>query len=391
MLSDPVSEEECELIQRVPFNRPTRAAEESAYIADCLAREYVNGSSHYSNACADLIGKSVQSHYATLTPSCTHALELAALSLDLGPSDEVIAPSFTFTSTVNAFLLRGATTRFADIRPDTLNIDPQSVERLVTPRTRVIIAMHYAGIACDMDALKSIADDAGAVLVEDAAHAFLGTYKGRPLGSIGSIGTFSFHKTKNFSCGEGGAFVTNDPAIAEQAELVREKGTNRSLFLKGMVEKYQWMRSGSSYVIAELLAAQLMSQLEQREEVQAKRQRIWNRYQERLADWAGAAGIQQPHVPNECDPAWHLYFLIMPTTASRDAFLDFLREKTIGAAFHYLPLHLTPMGRTLGGEEGDAPITESYATRLVRLPFFTDMTEEEQNRVIDVVRSFPLN
>jgi dTDP-4-amino-4,6-dideoxygalactose transaminase len=376
------------LDQTVPFNRPTGAPDEGAYIADCLAREYAKGNSHYSNACNTVLATVLGVGHASLTPSCTHALEMAALTLDLGPEDEIIAPSFTFTSTVNAFVLRGAKPRFADIRPDTLNIDPQSVERLITPKTRAIIAMHYAGIACDMEALRKLADDAGAFLIEDAAHAFLGTYRGRQLGTIGTIGTFSFHKTKNFSCGEGGAFVTNDHAIAEQAELVREKGTDRSLFLKGMVEKYQWIRAGSSYVIAEILAAQLLSQLEKRDQIQRKRETIWVRYQHDLADWAERLDVRQPHIPNECGPAWHLYHLVLPTERMRDRFLDHLREHGVGGAFHYLPLHLTPMGRTLGGEIGDAPLTESIAPRLVRLPFFTDMTPSEQDRVVDVVRSF---
>jgi dTDP-4-amino-4,6-dideoxygalactose transaminase len=248
--------------------------------------------------------------------------------------------------------------------------------------------MHYAGIACDMDAIMDIASAAGIPVVEDAAHALFGAYKGRPLGTIGAIGAFSFQNTKNFSCDEGGAFVTNDQRLAEIAEIVREKGTNRSQFMRGLLHKYEWVSEGSSYILADVLAAQLLAQLGRAEEIQGKRKRIFERYQDGLADWASAQGVRQPTIPNGYDPAWHLYYLIMPSEEVRDRFLTYLRSHQVASAFHYIPLHITPMGRRLGGQVGDAPVTEQMASSLVRLPFYTDLSESDQARVIDVVRSF---
>ena len=370
----------------VPFHRPTQVAEELELVSQVLSGQSLDG--QFNGECDRFLEKRLGVAYSTLTPSCTHALELAALALEIGPDDEVIVPSFSFPSTANAFLLRGARLVFADIQPDTLNVDPASLERLIGPRTRAIVVVHYAGVACDMDPIMAMADAAGIPVIEDAAHAFLGAYKGRALGTIGAIAAFSFHRTKNFSCGEGGAFVTNDPRVAEIAEIVREKGTNRSEFMRGLVHKYEWVREGSSYVLADLLAAQLLAQFAHADEIQAKRRAIFERYQAGLADWAAAQGVRQPKVPASCDPAWHLYYLTMPSEEVRDGFLSGLRSHHIGAAFHYPALHLTPMGRHLGGKPGDAPVTEAVANRVVRLPFYTDLTEGDQDRVIEVVRSF---
>ena len=370
----------------IPFNRPTRVPEELELVSQVLSGQSPGG--HFNRECDSFFRDRLGVSYSTLTPSCTHALEMAALALDIRPGDEVIVPSFTFTSTANAFLLRGARLIFADISPSTLNIDPESLGRLISPRTRAIVVLHYAGIACDMDAIMDIAGGAGIPVVEDAAHALFGAYKGQPLGTIGAMGAFSFQNTKNFSCDEGGAFVTNDARLAEIAEIVREKGTNRSQFMRGLLHKYEWVSEGSSYILADVLAAQLLAQLGRAEEIQDKRKRIFERYQEGLADWASAQCVRQPTIPNGCDPAWHLYYLIMPSEEVRDRFLSYLRSHQVASAFHYIPLHITPMGRRLGGQIGDAPVTEQMAASLVRLPFYTDLSESDQARVIDVVRSF---
>lgn len=373
----------------IPFHRPTRVPEELELVSRVLSGQSSND--HFNRACDSILRDRLGVAYSTLTPSCTHALELAALALEIQPGDEVIVPSFTFPSTANAFLLRDAQLVFADIVPETLNMDPAGLERLITPRTRAIVVLHYAGIACDMDAIMGLAAAAGIPVVEDAAHSLFGAYKGQPLGTIGAIGAFSFHRTKNFCCGEGGAFVTDNPRLADIAELVREKGTNRSQFMRGLVHKYEWVREGSSYILADMLAAQLSAQLARAQEIQEKRKRIFERYQDGLAGWAAAQGVGQPTVPEGCDPAWHLYYLIMTSEEVRDSFLFHLRSHRVDAGFHYLPLHLTPMGRRLGGQVGDAPVTEEKAVRLVRLPFYTDLSEGDQDRVIDVVRSFDVH
>jgi dTDP-4-amino-4,6-dideoxygalactose transaminase len=372
----------------IPFNGSTRAPEEIELVRAALLAGDDQSEAHYADQCTRILGNLLDCSYATLTPSCTAALELAALVLRIGPGDEVIVPSFTFSSTANAFLLRGARIVFADIQKDTLCLDPEDVERKLGPRTRAIVAMHYAGIACDMDRLTALSRASNASLIEDAAHALFGKLDGRALGAIGDMGAFSFHRTKNLSCDEGGAFVTNNPEYAEAAEVIREKGTNRSQFMQGLVHKYEWVREGSSFIMAELLAAKLLAQLRWAEQVQARRRDIWLRYQRALANWAADEGVQQPHVPEGCEPAWHLYHLVMPSAEDRTRMLEHLRARDVGAAFHYLPLHLTPSGRGLGGSAGDAPVSEWAAARLVRLPFFTSLSSDDQDRVIDAVLSF---
>ncbi|MFI4966059.1 MAG: dTDP-4-amino-4,6-dideoxygalactose transaminase [Caulobacterales bacterium] len=373
----------------VPFNRPTRVPEELELVSQVLSGR--SSEEQFNRECDRFLRDRLGVSYATLTPSCTHALELAALALEIGPGDEVIVPAFSFPSTANAFLLRGARLVFADIRPDTQNIDPALLAGLITGRTRAIVVVHYAGVACDMDAIMRIADAAGIPVVEDAAHALFGAHRGRPLGSIGAISALSFHRTKNFCCGEGGAFLTNDGRLADIAEIVREKGTNRSEFMRGLVHKYEWVREGSSYILADLLAAQLRAQLGQAQEIQAKRKTIFERYQAGLADWTAAHGVGGPKIPEGCEPAWHLYYLVMPSEQVRDRFLSHLRSHQVEAAFHYAPLHLTPMGRRLGGRPGDAPVTERIAACLVRLPFYTDLSEGDQEQVVNVVRAFDIS
>jgi dTDP-4-amino-4,6-dideoxygalactose transaminase len=368
----------------IPFHRPTRAPGELGLMSEALLGDY--DEDHFNRQGAGLLQSRLDVAYATLTPSCTDALELAALALEIQPGDEVIVPAFTFSSTANAFLLRGARLVFADVSPDTLNIDPTRVAALITPRTRAIVVMHYAGIACDMDAILAAAGKIP--VIEDAAHALFGAYRGRALGTLGTASAFSFHRTKNLTCEEGGAFVTNDGRLAGVAEIIREKGTNRAAFMRGAVQKYEWVRTGSSFILAETLAARLCAQLRHADEIQARRRRIFERYQEGLADWAAANGVVQPTVQEGCEPAWHLYYLVMPSEEARDRLLYHLGTRQIGSALHYVPLHLTPMGRRLGARPGDAPVSERAASRLLRLPFFTDLAQEDQDRVIDVVGAF---
>jgi dTDP-4-amino-4,6-dideoxygalactose transaminase len=323
-----------------------------------------------------------------LTTSCTHALELAALLLDLQPGDEVVGPSFTFVSTFNAFVLRGARPVFADIRPDTLNLDPSSLERSLTPRTRAIVVMHYAGVACEMDAILRIAQAHGLPVIEDNAHGLFGAYRGRQLGTFGAMATLSFHETKNITCGEGGAVVINDAALIDRAEILREKGTDRSRFFRGLVDKYTWRDVGSSYVPSEILAAFLYAQLEERARIQRARRARWDAYRAQLGPWAATWGVTLPTVPDGCEQPGHLFYLLLTSAADRSAFIAHLRTQEIDAVFHYLPLHLSDMGRRFGGREGACPVTEDVSDRLVRLPLSAGLTDEEQQRIVAAVCAF---
>jgi len=325
---------------------------------------------------------------ALLTTSCTHALEMCALLLELQPGDEVIVPSFTFVTTANAFALRGAKLVFADIRPDTLNIDPGCIAALITARTKAIVVVHYAGVGCDLAAILPLAREAGIRVIEDNAHGLFGKYRGRFLGTFGCLATQSFHETKNITCGEGGALLVNDAEFNEAAEIIREKGTNRSRFLRGQVDKYTWVGLGSSYVMSDLLAAFLFAQIEAREQIVATRRRIWNAYREGLEGWARELGVQIPFVPEECEQTYHMFYLLLPSLDERQALIAHLREKGILAVFHYQSLHLSPAGREFGGREGQCPVTESVSDRLLRLPFYNDLSESDQARVIQGVLDF---
>ncbi len=312
---------------------------------------------------------------------------MSALLLEIQPGDEVIFPSFTFVSTVNAFVLRGAKPVFADIRPDTLNLDETRLERLLSPKTRAVVPVHYAGVGCEMDDILSFAARHKLAVVEDNAHGLTGSYKGKPLGSFGCMATQSFHETKNFSCGEGGALVINDPEYIERAEIIREKGTNRSRFFRGMVDKYTWVDIGSSYLPSDMLAAYLYAQLEQWQAIQARRKQLWEKYDSALRDWAARGGVRQPFIPSNCQQSYHMYYLLFPTLAQRQSFIERLKERDILSVFHYLPLHLSDMGLRFGGKAGDCPVTERVSDQLVRLPFFYNLTDAEQDRVIEVVLS----
>lgn len=373
---------------RIPFNRASFAGNELSYVTDAVDGGHISGDGPFTRRCEELLEAELGAERVLLTTSCTHALEAAALLLDVGPGDEVVVPSFTFVSGANAFALRGASIVFADVRPDTLNIDERQLDSLVGSRTRAIVPTHYAGVGCELDQILETAARVGAAVVEDNAHGLFGRYRGRPLGSFGALSAQSFHETKNVTSGEGGALVVNDAALVERAEVVREKGTNRKQFFRGQVDKYTWIALGSSYVQSDLLAAFLLAQLEARERIQAARARLWHRYADALAGWAAESGSTLPVVPEHCVQAYHMFHLLLPSLEARTALIAQLREKGILAVFHYLPLHLSPLGRSLGGREGQCPVTEDVSDRLLRLPFFTAMTDVEQDEVIEAVLAF---
>ena len=373
---------------RIPFNKPEIVGDELRYIREAVESGHLSGDGAFTKRCSALLERELGVGRVLLTTSCTHALEMCALLLDVQPGDEVVVPSFAFVSTVNAFVLRGAQPVFVDVRPDTLNLDEKLVAERVGPRTKAIVALHYAGVACEMDELGRIARDAGTSLVEDAAHALFGSYQGRPLGSFGRLATLSFHETKNVSCGEGGALLVNDPALVERAEILREKGTNRSRFFRGEIDKYTWVDLGSSWLPSEVLAAYLWAQLEARDRIQRARERVWRRYRDELTGWAQAHDVRLPILPPHCGPAWHMFQLVLPSLDARQRLTEHLRARGILAVFHYLPLHLSPMGRRLGGRPGDCPVTEDLSDRLLRLPFYNGLAEEAQGEVIDAVQAF---
>lgn len=369
----------------IPFNRAAVTGRESEYVARVIAEGPLHGDGPFTRACHEWLERLTGTPKALLTTSCTHALEMTALLLDLQPGDEVLVPPFTFVSTVNAIVLRGARPVFVDVRPDTLNLDETLLEAAITPRSRAILLVHYAGVACEMDTIMAIAARHGLVVVEDNAHGLFGAYKGQPLGTFGTFATLSFHDTKNLSCGEGGALMINDPRFIERAEIIREKGTNRTRFYRGQVDKYTWCDIGSSYLPSDILAAYLLAQLESHADIQGRRHALWARYAEALAPWAAEVGARLPVVPPGCQHPAHIFYLLMPSLEARSALLAHLRDRRILAVFHYLPLHLSDMGRRLGGREGQCPVTESVSDRLVRLPLFYQLSEADQGRVIDAV------
>jgi dTDP-4-amino-4,6-dideoxygalactose transaminase len=377
-----------EAASRIPFNRPAVVGDEVAYMQEAIACGQISGDGVFTAKCQELLQRELGVPAVLLTTSCTHALELAALLLNIGPGDEVIIPAFTFVATVNAFVLRGARPVFIDIREDTLNLDERQLERLITPRTKAIVVMHYGGVACEMEAIMELAARFGIPVVEDNAHGLFARYRGRYLGTFGAFATQSFHETKNFSCGEGGALIINNPTFIERAEILRQKGTDRSRLLRGQVDKYTWVDIGSSYSPSDLLAAFLFAQLQQREQIQRKRRRIWDTYHEALRDWAAAHGTRQPIVPEHCEQPSHLYYLLLPSETARDRLIRHLRERGILGVFHYLPLHISRMGVAAGGRVGDCPRTEDLSARLVRLPFYNDLAEVDQARVISAIEQF---
>jgi dTDP-4-amino-4,6-dideoxygalactose transaminase len=355
-------------------------------MADVAQRGHLSGDGHYTKLANSLLRALTGSHRVLLTTSCTHALEMSAMLLGIGPGDEVIMPSFTFVSTANAFALRGATPVFVDIRPDTFNIDERLIEAAITERTRAIVVVHYAGVGCEMDEIMDIAARHGLQVVEDNAHGFGGTYRERNLGTIGPLATLSFHETKNIQCGEGGALLVNDESLFEDAEILREKGTDRSRFFRGQVDKYTWVSLGSSYLPSDLLAAYLVTQLEEFDEIQKRRMLVWQRYRSDLASWAESAGFSFQACPDDRNHPAHLFALIAPDLASRQALIAHLGDHAIKAVFHYVPLHSSPVGRTFG--ERHLPVTDDISDRLVRLPLFPTLDERQLDRIVSAVTAF---
>jgi dTDP-4-amino-4,6-dideoxygalactose transaminase len=374
----------------IPFNRPALAGKELDYISRALQAGQISGNGDFTEKCQGLIEKELGVRRVLLTTSCTHALEMAALLLDIAPGDEFIVPSFTFVTTALAFVMRGGRPVFSDIRPDTLNLDESRLESLITPRTRAVVPVHYGGVGCEMEKITAIARDHNLSVVEDNAHGLFGRLRGRPLGSFGQLAALSFHETKNFSCGEGGALLINDPSLIERAEIIREKGTNRSQMFRGEVDKYTWLDLGSSYIPSDILAAFLLAQLEERAKIQAARQRAWDFYHRNLGSWAGEKGIRLPHIPPDREQAYHLFYLLLPSDEIRQEMILHLRRRGIHSVFHYLPLHLSPMGRKFGGIKAQCPVTEDVSGRLLRLPFYNDIREEELARVTEAIREFPI-
>jgi dTDP-4-amino-4,6-dideoxygalactose transaminase len=369
--------------RKLPLTKPFFDQEEIRAAQEALAASQVTGNGPIARACEEEIKRAFEVKHAFLTTSCTHAMELAMMCLRVGPGDEVICPSFTFPSTANAILREGARPIFADIEERTLNVDPADVERKITPRTRAILPVHYAGVACRMDELLKVAQSHGLAVVEDAAHCLGAKYKGKYLGTIGDIGCYSFHGTKNLTCGEGGAFCTNDDALAKQAEIPLEKGTNRAAFLRGQVDKYTWVERGSSFVLSDLLAAVLLAQLAKRATIEERRRHIWHRYKNALERYAVQGKLVLPAIPEECEPNWHIFYILLPDEHRRNELQRRLNEQGIGAVFHYVPLHSSPYGTSvLGCKPKDLPVTERVSKTLLRLPLFPDMTEEETDYVI---------
>lgn len=371
---------------RIPFNRPCLSGNEYKYIAEAISNGHASGDGPFTRRCHQLLEQEMRVPKALLTTSCTHALEMAAMLLECGPGDEIIVPSFTFVSTANAFALRGAKVVFADVRPDTLNLDETRLASLITKHTKALVPVHYGGVACDMDSLCAIAQQYEIKVVEDNAHGLFARYKEKFTGTFGCLSTQSFHETKNISCGEGGALLVNDPALVERAMIIREKGTNRAQFFRGQVDKYTWVDFGSSYLPSDILAAFLLAQLESREEIRNKRRRVWNYYFTNLQVLARENGIQLPFIPENCEQSYHLFYLILPSLECRQALITHLKEHGILSVFHYVPLHLSAMGLKFGSRE--CPVAENISDRLLRLPFYNDLSEADQEHIVTAIMEF---
>jgi dTDP-4-amino-4,6-dideoxygalactose transaminase len=372
----------------ISFNSPELMGREFEYMREAAERRHLSGNGYFTKLCEDRLRQELGAEKILLTTSCTAALEMTAILLNIQPGDEVIVPSFTFVSGANAFVLRGAKPIFVDIRPDTLNINEALIEERISSRTKAIVIVHYAGVACEMEPLLAISKKHGIPIVEDNAHGLFGKYRGRALGSFGTFATQSFHETKNFFCGEGGALVVNEPSFVERAEILWEKGTNRKKFFAGLVDKYTWVDIGSSFLLSDLLAAFLFAQFEEADQIQSLRRGVWQYYYDCLQPRAPALGITLPQVPPDCDHAAHLFHILLPSQAVRDNLITYLRSRGIGSAFHYIPLHLSPMGRQFGYREGDCPVTEDVSGRLLRLPFYNRLARENQERVTSAISEF---
>ncbi len=375
----------------ISFNQPCLVGKELIYIADAIHKQHASGDGFYTKLCHDFFEKEFSIPRALLTTSCTHALEMAAILCGIQPGDEVIVPSFTFTSTVNAFVLRGATPKFCDIRWDTKNIDERLISQLITPKTKAIIPVHYAGVACEMDKIMEIARENELFVIEDNAQGIFGTYRGRDLGSLGDLGTLSFHETKNINCGEGGALFINNSRFIERAEIIREKGTNRSQFFRGEIDKYGWVDMGSSFLPSDILAAYLWAQLENWTSIMSRRRKIWDTYYAELKDWAEKYGVGVPQVPSDVQQSYHMFYLVLPDLQTRTQLIEHLNQRNIKAVFHYQALNTSPMGIKLGGQKGQCPISEQMSDRLVRLPFHNGLSDVEVEYVICALREFSIS
>ena len=368
--------------QQIPFNKPHLTGRELSNIAAAHLNAKLAGDGDFTRLCQGWLERFSPGSKALLTHSCTAALEMAAFLCNVGPGDEVILPSYTFVSTANAFIMRGAKPIFVDIRPDTLNIDERLIEAAITPRTRAIVPVHYAGVACEMDSIMSIAEVHGLYVIEDAAQGCMSSYKGRALGTIGHLGCYSFHETKNIISGEGGALMVNTPALVSRAEILREKGTDRSRFLRGEVDKYTWVDIGSSFLPGELIAAFLWAQMQSAEEITRKRLSIWWRYDAALRSYPWA---QTPFVPGSVGHNGHIFYLLNRSDKPRDEIIAKLKEMGVHAPFHYVPLHSSPFGKTFAAVVPDLPVTDQVAATLIRLPLYIDLSQAEQDAVIEAV------
>lgn len=374
---------------RISFNRPPFVGKETEYIKEAVEKNgMICGDGPFTKKCSQWMKERFQTKNVLLTTSCTHALEMAAFLADIQPGDEVIMPSYTFVSTADAFVLRGATCVFVDIRPDTMNIDEKLIEDAITDKTRAIVPVHYAGVGCEMDTIMDIAKRHNLVVVEDAAQGVNAFYKGRALGSIGDYGCFSFHETKNYSMGEGGAILINRPEQIEDAEIIREKGTDRSRFFRGQVDKYTWVNIGSSFLPSDINAAYLMAQLEMADEINENRLQSWTRYNEGLQDLAQEGVIELPYIPEECTHNAHMFYIKTKDMEERKALISYLKERDIAAVFHYVPLHSAPAGLRFGRFHGEDRYTTKESERLLRLPMYYNLSESDQQKVIDAVHGF---
>ena len=368
---------------QVPFNRPFQSGNELEYISEAIGQGDLSGDGDFSHRCAELLKSRYGIHHVLLTPSCTAALELSFMLLDLSEGDEVIVPSFTFVTTASAVVRAGGKPVFVDIRPDTLNLNPELVEQAITPNTKAIVPVHYAGVGCEMSSFNSLAQKNGLRIIEDAAQGVHAYCDGNALGSMGDLGTYSFHQTKNFSCGEGGALCINDPFLVDRAEILREKGTNRRQFLSGQVDKYSWVDIGSSLLPSELTSAFLYAQLQAADQITAKRKEIFNRYLDAFQSFAEDNLIQLPVIPDNCDSNYHLFHVLVRNSDTRDRILENLQKCGIHAVFHYVPLHLSKAGQKYQTAGNTLPVTEDVSGRLIRLPIYPDMTADQQTLVVN--------
>ena len=372
----------------ISFNIPPFAGKELEYIEEAVMSAKICGDGAFTKKCNKWIEDRTGIRKALLTTSCTTATEMAAILAGIGPEDEVIMPSYTFVSTANAFVLRGAKVVFVDIRPDTMNIDEKLIESAVTEKTKAIVPVHYAGVGCEMDTIMDIAERHGIMVIEDAAQGVMASYKGRALGTIGDMGVYSFHETKNYSMGEGGAILLRDDEYCEKAEIIREKGTDRSKFLRGQVDKYSWVSAGSSYLPSDLNAAYLWAELEIADKINDDRLASWNRYKEGLADLEKKGYLELPCVPEECEHNAHMFYIKVDDIEKRDALIRFLKEHGVQAVFHYVPLHSAPAGKVFGRMAGEDRYTTKESSRLLRLPMYYGLTEEDTDTVISAVKEF---